>query len=301
MASQPADIRSPSTGGGLQLAPAGGWTTPMRWIVALMTCIAMLGTALALWAVPAAASLNGEIAGRLSVQLIEPDPALRTATVARLRAAFEQAPFVRTVSVVSDSALAGMAEQWLGDGIDDAALPLPALIDVDVAGQVDAATLARATALAQGIAPAARIIAHRDWLGPVAGLMASVGWIATILALALIGGAAAIAAMAARAALAAQAPTIEIFHLVGATDTQIVRLLQRVIARQTMVGAAIGGAMALLVGIWLVWLGSGLVAGMAEPRGALLVLLALLVPVAVIVIAIVSARLALTRALRGAP
>ena len=107
--------------------------------------------------------------------------------------------------------------------------------------------------------------------------------------------------MAARAARAAQAPTIEIFHLVGATDTQIVRLLQRVIARQTMVGAAIGGAMALLVGIWLVWLGSGLVAGMAEPRGALLVLLALLVPVAVIVIAIVSARLALTRALRGAP
>ena len=77
--------------------------------------------------------------------------------------------------------------------------------------------------------------------------------------------------------------------------------MQRVIARQTMVGAAIGGAMALLVGIWLVWLGSGLVAGMAEPRGALLVLLALLVPVAVIVIAIVSARLALTRALRGAP
>jgi cell division transport system permease protein len=301
MASSAPPPGTSSSTNGLQLAPAGGWTMPMRWIIALMTCIAMLGAALALWAVPAAAALNGEIAGRLSVQLIDPDAESRQAAVDRIAAALRAEPFVRAVTVVPQTELVGMAEQWLGDGVDDAGLPLPALIDVDLAGEADAAAVARATRLAQGIAPSARIIRHRDWLGPVAGLMASVGWIATLLALALIGGAAAISAMAARAALAAQAPTIEIFHLVGATDTQIARLFQRVIARQTIVGAAIGGLLALLLGVWLIWLGSGLMAGMAQSRGALPVLLALLVPVAVVVIAIVSARLALSRALRSAP
>ncbi len=292
-------IGSPTNG--LQLAPAGGWTLPMRWIIALMTCIAMLGTALALWAVPAAAALNGDIAGRLSVQLLDADAESRQAAVQRIATALRAQPYVRSVAVVPQRQLIGMAEQWLGDGIDDAGLPLPALIDVDLAGEADAATVARAAALVQDIAPSARIIPHRDWLGPVAGLMASVGWIATLLALALIGGAAAISAMAARAALAAQAPTIEIFHLVGATDTQIVRLFQRVIARQTIVGAAIGGLCAVLLAIWLVWLGAGLAAGIVQPRGVALIALALLVPVAVVVIAIVSARVALKHALRDAP
>ena len=286
------------TVGSLQLAPLGGWTTPMRWMIALMTAIAMLGMALALWATPVAASLRGEIAGRLSIQLVDPDPASRRQSVAALQTAFDAAPFVRTVTVIPESQLVAMAEQWLGAGVGEAGLPLPALIDVDLVGAADDATLTRATALARRIAPGARVIAHRDWLGPLAGLMASLGWLSVGLALALLLGAAGISAMAARAALAAQQPTIELFHLVGATDTQIMRLFQRVIARQALIGAAIGSGIALVIGGWFVWLGSALTAGIAT-RPPTLALFALLVPFAVIVVAIAAARMALARDLRG--
>lgn len=286
--------RQPLTVGSLQLAPLGGWTRPMRWMIALMTAIAMLGSALALWAVPVAASLRGDIAGRLSIQLVDPDPASRRQSVAALRTAFDRAPFVRTVTVVPEAELRGMAEQWLGDGVSQADLPLPALIDVDLRGPADDALLGRATALAHSISPDARVIAHRDWLGPLAGLMASLGWLSVGLALALLLGAAGISAMAARAALAAQRSTIELFHLVGATDTQIMRLFQRVIARQALIGAGIGSIIALLVGGWFAWLGSSLTAGVAT-RPPTLVLLALLVPCVVTVVAVVAARLALAR------
>ncbi len=288
----------PLTVGSLQLAPLGGWTTPMRWMIALMTAIAMLGTALALWAAPVAASLRGDIAGRLSIQLVDPDPVSRRQAVAALRIAFDDAPFVRTVAVVPESQLVGMAEQWLGTGVGEAGLPLPALIDIDLVGAGDPAILGRATALAKRIAPDARIIAHRDWLGPLAGMMASLGWLSVGLAVALLLGAAGISAMAARAALAAQQPTIELFHLVGATDNQIMRLFQRVIARQAVIGAGIGSGIALLVGGWFGWLGSALTAGIAT-RPPTLALFALLVPVAVIVVAIWAARMALARDLGG--
>lgn len=273
----------------------------MRWMIALMSCIAMLGTALALWAVPAAASLGAEVAGRLSIQLTDADAASRRDGVVRLSAAFGGAPFVRRVTVVPDGELRAMAENWLGEGVGAADLPIPALIDVDLVSAADPAMIARASQLAHSVAPGARIIPHGDWLGPVARLMASVGWIASLLALALLLGAATIAAMAARAALAAQQSTIEIFHLVGATDQQIMRLFQKLIVRQTMVGAAIGAGIALLVATWLMFTGSALTQGLSDRGMPATVVLALLVPVLVVLVAMLSARMALAQALRDAP
>lgn len=288
------------TAGELRLAPIGGWTRPMRWMIALMTAVAMLAAALALWAGPAAAAMRGEIGGRLSIQLVEADPAARRQAVERLQQAFVAAPFVRSVTIVPDSELLGMARDWLGSGVDRAELPLPAIVDVDLVAAVDADSLASARALASQTAPRARVIVHRDWLGPLVGILASLGWMALLLALSLLLAAAGIAAMSARAALAAQRSTIELFHLIGATDAQIARLFQRVIVRQALIGAAIGSAIALLLGAWFGWLGATLVAGMAG-RPPLLLAASLLVPCLVVLVAIAAARMALARELRDAP
>lgn len=282
--------------------PTQSLSGPTPWVVAVMTCLAMLGLAAALGLAPAAASLSGQIAGRATIQIVEPDMAARRATVAAVRAALTDAPFVTALKTVPDSELNRMAAQWLGDGVRETGLPLPALIDVDLAGGTPSGQLRQLREAVRAAAPSARVIAHADWLGPVAGLMRLIGWITAAIALLLIAAAAAVAMLSARAALAAQRPTIDVLHLVGATDVQIARLFQRRTSRDTILGAAVGAIIALaltaLIGWQLQGIASGLSTGSAVPWHFAWLLL---VPPVIVAVAVFTARRAVLRALRNMP
>lgn len=274
---------------------------PTIWVLAIMTCLAMLGLAAALTMAPAAAALSGQLAGRATIQIVAADPIVRRESVAAVRNALADAPFVSAVRTVPEQELADMAAQWLGDGVQDTGLPLPALIDVDLVGD-RAASMQRLASAVDRAAPGARVIAHADWLEPVVRLMASVGLIAGGIALALVLAAAAVAVLAARGALAAQRSTIDILHLVGATDVQIVRMFQRNTARESLAGALAGGVMALVLLAIVAWQFSGVASGLVGPSGGGLRYLAvLLVPLAVLAIVALAARIALVRALRAMP
>lgn len=275
---------------------------PMPWIIAVMTCLAMLGLAAALMLAPASAALSGQIAGRATIQIVEPDVMVRRAAVAAVRDALRDVPYVRSLRTVPEAELAGMATQWLGDGVRETGLPLPALIDVDLVAGNNSGNLARLRSTVRQVAPAARVIAHADWLGPVAGLIRLIGWIAGGIALLLVVAAAAIAMVSARAALAAQRPTIDVLHLVGATDVQIARLFQRRTARDVLGGVALGGLVALLLVGLVGWQMQGVVSGLAtEPASPLILLWLLLVPPLVLGVAMVTARYGVLRALRQMP
>jgi len=275
---------------------------PTPWVVAVMTCLAMLGLAAALALAPAAASLSGQIAGRATIQIVEPDVTARRASVAAVRTALRDAPYVMDLRTVPESELAGMATQWLGDGVRETGLTLPALIDVDLVGGDDGPGIARLRSTVQRVAPSARVIAHADWLGPVASLMTTIGWIAAGLAALLIAAAAAVAMVSARAALAAQRPTIDVLHLVGATDVQIARLFQRRTARDTIIGATVGGLVALAIAALVSWQMQAIVSGLASGgSGALMLLWLLLVPPLVVGTAVLTARFAVLRALGRMP
>lgn len=275
---------------------------PMPWIFAVMTCLAMLGVAAALVLSPAAASLSGQIAGRATIQIIEPDVTARRAAVAAVRDAVTNEPYVMGMRTVPEAELAGMASQWLGEGVTETGLPLPALIDVDLIGGESSASLRRLSAVVRQVTPSARVIAHADWLGPVAGLIRLIGWLAGGIALLLVVAAAAVAMVSARAALAAQRPTIDVLHLVGATDVQIARLFQRRTARDVFAGVALGGVVAFAIVLLVAWQMQGVVSGLvSEPANPLLLLWLLLVPPLVLGVALVTARIAVLRALRRMP
>ena len=287
-----------SAGGLAKVLPTQSLAGPTPWVVAVMTCLAMLGLATALALAPAAASLSGQIAGRATIQIVEPDVTARHDAVNTVRAVLRDAPFVRSVHVVPESELASMASQWLGDGVRETGLPLPALIDVDLAD--GSASLARLRGALRPVLPSARIIAHADWLGPVAGLMRLVGWITAGIALLLVGAAAAVAMLSARASLAAQRPTIAVLHLVGATDVQIARLFQRRTARDTILGAAVGALVALAVAALVGWQMQGVVSGLTSGSTTPWHLLWLLVvPPLIVATAMLTARFAVLRALRA--
>lgn len=294
-------MRGPITAGGmaavLRRSTIGG---PTPWVVAVMTCLAILGLAAAMGLAPASNALSGQIAGRATIQILETEPMARRATVASVRDALRDAPYIATMRVVPETELAGMAQQWLGDGLQDSGLSLPALIDVDLiaeqAGGMD--RLKQATAR---IAPNARVIPHAEWLGPVAGMMRLIGWIALGMAALLVAAAAAVAVLAARASLAAQRPTIDVLHLVGATDVQIARLFQRHTARDTLLGVTMGGVVALAIVGLIAWRAQAISSGLAMVEYGMRYALLLLVPPVILAVAVLTARLSVLRALRHMP
>jgi cell division transport system permease protein len=130
--------------------------------------------------------------------------------------------------------------------------------------------------------------------------LASLQWLALGLVVLLAGTSAAAVWLAARSALGSNRETIEVIHLLGATDGQIARLFERSIG----LDAAIGGLAGLTLGAGALWLlggqfarlGSGMVAGGA--LGPIDWVLLAAVPVAGVVLAMLTARLTVLGALR---
>ena len=256
----------------------------MSYVIAIMLFLTVLAAAMGLATRNAADSLERAIAGRLTVQLTSGAPELRAALAGRLAARLRATPGVTRVAPVSREALAD--------------LPLPAMIDVDLADTAPV-TLARVTAAVRGIAPAARIDAHASWMASVAGMLSFATWLGAGLVALMATATATVVVVAARAGLDAHRATIEVMHMLGATDVQIARLFQRRIARDALVGGLAGGAAALvtvaLIGMRASGLGSELLGGAGLGAGAW-VMLALL-PFVFALLAMLAARVAVTRAL----
>ncbi|HEX4847977.1 MAG TPA: cell division protein, partial [Novosphingobium sp.] len=202
--------------------------------------------------------------------------------------------------VVSQAEVEKLIEPWLGARAGDGQIPVPALVDVRLREAVDGEALGALRRLVRQVAPAARVDAQSTWLKPVFGAIDSLRW----LSLALIGllsfALAAAVLLAVRTALGTNRDTIEIVHLLGGTDAQIARVFQRTIG----LDAASGGAVGLILGVvTVVFLGrrfAGLGAGMVNSGalGWIDWLLLALVPIAGVILAVVTARFTVLRALR---
>jgi cell division transport system permease protein len=270
----------------------------MIWIIAIMLFLTVLGAALGLAMRNAASALETQLVGRATVQIVAGDPARREAEAARALAAVKRLPEVRSAVAVDRGQLAALLRPWLGDDGADPELPVPAMIDLELADE-DAAAIDRVRAAVRAVAPAARVDAHEAWMTPVAGFLDLVVLIAAVLVLLMAAATAAVVVLAARAGLDAHRPTIEVMHMLGSTDVQVARLFQRRIARDAAIGAAIGGVAAIgtvaLVGSRAAGLGSELLGGATLGTGGWATLA--LLPIGFVLLAAVAARLAITRAL----
>ena len=275
----------------------------MPWVIAIMVALTVLAAGGALAMANLAAQARSDLAGGVTVQIVEADPALRDAQTRRALAALEDMEIVQGMRRVPDAELQALIEPWLGGGVRSEAVPLPALIDVDLSGAADAGTLDDLRAALGPIAPDARVDAQAQWLGPVFDAISALRWLALGLIVLLAFTSAAAVWLAARNALNANRGTIEVVHLLGGTDGQIARIFQR----SAIIDAAIGGAVGLVLGaIALKVLGaqfaaleSGMVAGGGlDPVDWLLLAL---VPVAGAAIALLTARMTVLASLGKMP
>jgi len=275
----------------------------MPWVIAIMVALTVLAAGGALAMANLAAQARSDLAGGVTVQIVEADPALRDAQTRRALAALEDMEIVQGMRRVPDAELQALIEPWLGGGVRSEAVPLPALIDVDLSSAADAGTLDDLRAALGPIAPDARVDAQAQWLGPVFDAISALRWLALGLIVLLAFTSAAAVWLAARNALNANRGTIEVVHLLGGTDGQIARIFQR----SAIIDAAIGGAVGLVLGaIALKVLGaqfaaleSGMVAGGGlDPVDWLLLALG---PVAGAAIALLTARMTVLASLGKMP
>lgn len=291
-----------------RLLPDHRLSGPTPWVIAILMLLTLLAAAAGVGLARSANAIGAAIAGRVTVQIVTANPVTRAEQAAALRRAAAGQPFVRSARTVEPAELRATLGQWFGsadggNGGDDPvlkSLPLPALVDIDFVGEDHAGLMRQLRALVAREAPGARIIPHAEWLGPVARLIRSLAWIAGALVLLMTAASAAVVIMTARAALGTHYATIEMLHMIGATDQQIARLFQRRIAIDTAYGIALGSTVAAAILLLIGWQWSGVTAGLAATAslgaGGWALLLAL--PLLAIALAAWTARQTLLAALK---
>jgi cell division transport system permease protein len=277
-------------------------TRAMLWTMAIMLFLTTLAAATGLMLARAGQSLDRQLAGRLTVQLIEGDAAARDRAAADLVRRLRGVPQVSGATLVEREAMAELLQPWLGDAGLDPDLPLPAMIDVDVAGG-GASAMAAVEQAVRRLAPGAQVERHARWLAPVRSMFRLLGWLALGIVLLMVLATALVVVLTVRSGLDTHRLTIDVLHLLGAMDQQVARLFEARIALDTLIGGLIGSGAAALVLIVVQWQAAMMDSAMIEggllgPRDAL-ALIAL--PFAFGLAALVAARIAVTRALEQVP
>ena len=273
-------------------------------LAAIMTILVYFATIAAMgqsFMANAAMAWSHSQQNRLTVEVPPPENAetSRTARVAQIVSALEAMPEVATTRVVSAADTARLLEPWLKDGALARSLPLPSLIDVELAAgrQLEAEALrgklSGIVANVGGDDPAA-------WLAELRTLIGSLGLIAAMMVM-LTGVMLMIAiGLICRAAMAVQHETIELLHLLGATDGEIARQFQRHTLRLAWPSAAAGFALALLTLIVIAYMLQNFAARLmtVNPSGFVWSLAILFVPLLAILCATLTARFAVLKRLR---
>jgi len=280
------------------LLPEGRLSGPMPWVIAIMMFLTVLAAAAGMGLASAAARLDDQIGGRVTIQIVEANPAAKAAQTQAAAAALRGQPGVIAVRPVPEEEINRLLVPWLGESGIAEDIPIPALIDVDLTPEGHD-RLALLTRLVIAAAPAARVDDNGQWLAPLASLIGALKWLAAGLVLLMVGATAATVVLAARAALDMHRATIEVLHLMGATDVQVARLFQRRIALDALFGGLIGFILAALVLIGLGQrvsaLGSELLGSANVPAPAWGILVGL--PLFGVLLAMLVARLTILRAL----
>jgi len=290
-----------SAGESARMLPQARLAGPMPWVIAIMVALTVMAVAAGLALSNVASSARAEIAGGLTVQVVEGAPAARERQVRAALGLLAARDDVASIHRVPDEELAQMLEPWLGAVLnEDDDLAAPALIDVQLTGEITAQRLRDLRAELAVVAPAAQVEAQSNWLAPVFEALHSMQWLAIGLVILLSATTTAAVWLAARSALGTNHDTIEVIHHLGGTDGQIARIFQRSIAIDASIGGLAGLALGLsaifVLGRQFAALGSGLVAGGGLAAADWLIIAA--VPAAGVLLAVATARLTVMAALR---
>ena len=283
-----------------KLIPEGRLSGPMPWVIAIMLFLTLLVAAAGLTLAEAARQGGQDLARHVTVQIIEADPAQRAAQRAAVTRALRKLDSIAEVRPVPDAQVRALLEPWLGTGVIDADVPVPALVDVRFGSVPTAETLTRLQSTLRSVAPNIRVDSHSSWMAPFFELMRTLLWLAAAVFLLLLVATSAVVILAVRSTLNTHRETIEIMHMMGGTDVQAARLFQRRVALDALLGGIVGFIVAavviMTVGGRFAAVEPGLLSGAHFPYYGWAILA--LIPLAVMALAMLMARMTVISALK---
>lgn len=281
------------------LLPQARLAGPMPWVIAIMVTLTVIAVAGGLALSNIVQQARSDLAGGLTVQIVNADPVGRAREAEAARRVLVTDPAVRSVRAIPQAEIEALLEPWLGDHVGEQGVPVPAMIDVRLNTDASPEQLAQLRASLAPIAPSARIDAQSSWLRPVFSAIVSLRLAALLLVILLAASGAAAVVLAVRSALGANRDTIEIVHLLGGNDRQIARLFQRSVGVDALLGGlaglALGSGAVLLLGRRFGELQSGLVSGGGLSLSDWIVIAS--VPLIGLALALMTARVTVLRGL----
>jgi cell division transport system permease protein len=274
----------------------------LPWVFALMVYLAVLALAGGLILHSAVERWQRGEVDTLTVQLMPLEDASEDARIAKLRELLGAMEGVTGIRVVAQSETIDLIEHWLGEGNVPSDLPLPRLVDVNIAPGygLDAESLALRL---RASLPGVTVDDAKLWLDRLADIGRSLEYLA--IAVVILIGLAAVATVifTTRMGISIHRNVIELLHLIGARDGYVAAQFQR----QAMMLGLRGGVLGIVFAVATLY-GLRQVAGRLETPLApdipivnwAWVLLAA-VPVATALIAMVTARLTALKELAKMP
>ncbi|NQX94552.1 MAG: cell division protein [Erythrobacter sp.] len=284
-----------------RLLPKTRFGGPIPWVIAILIALVVIAGAGGLALRNLAENARADLSDSITVQIIEANPQTRSERSQAAAAILASQPLVMSLRVVPDEELTALLEPWLGPSVGGQDVPFPALIDVELNARADEAQVADLQAALDRAVPGSKVDAQSSWLRPVYSALTALQWLALAL-IALVGIATGGAVwLAARSAFANHKDTVEIIHLLGGTDEQITRVFQRTVMLESSFGATVGAALGVAI-VWLlgqqfVALDSGMIGGATLSLNDWLLIAA--IPLAGVLLAIATARITISLALRA--
>ncbi len=231
-------------GKGDRIVPPTGFTAQLTLFSSgAMAFLAVFAMALALATGRMADRWSSELAGSVTVRVSAP----ATEQEARVQSALQilqTTPGAGQPRLLPQDEIAELLEPWFGPDMPVDALPVPALIELPIAGEAFDADGLRLRLEAE--APGAVLDDHGEWRRPLVSAAHRLRLLG-IVSLALIGAAsAAMITLAAKAALAANLQVIRVLRLIGARDLTIATAFVSRFTRRAAVGAAMGTVIGML-------------------------------------------------------
>jgi cell division transport system permease protein len=224
-------------------------------LVAAMAFLAALAFAGAIATATLAQRWQEGAAAELTVQVPTPgDPAAATGRtrLQAVMAVLQAEPGILSATPMSSDDLGGLLKPWLGPAGSTLALPLPAVISVQLAAGLSVPADLEAKLVA--VAPDTDMESADVWASRLSALARSLQACAAVALLVVVAVAVAVVAVATRAGLSARREAIEIVHGLGATDAYIAGRFARRAMRLAAAGGAGGALAALPVLLWLAYL-----------------------------------------------
>lgn len=246
----------------------GGGTAFLIMLVALMTFLATMALSMSFILDGMTARWSSGIENHMTIEIPAENSKgdIRTAedmiTLAKAISAklSREDTLILSHNIMSEDDIIALLSPWLGEGISADNIPLPSLIEVQIAPKTEnlAAKLQVLKTDLEEIASNVNLDTHEEWLADLVRFTGSLNFVA-LLIVALIGlTTIAAVAGAIHSRIAIHKREVELLHLMGAQDHYINRQFQRHALILCLKGSLIGliGALAIMTSIAIIAGGS---------------------------------------------